>query len=392
KPEAAPKVKPDHRVDGSWLEKGWYDHINIVDGLLGWPWQEPLPEIDINPLDDPRPEEVDGWLTEWAGWIKEQYPGAPVDPGAVTIYLDAAHTPESTPSQAYAYAVFGEGGAYAPIVLTPAGRSLDQQVALDKGAVAGVDRGVAQRLEALGVTSVDALSSSWSGLVAGALGIDDGAATALIADARAQIPALQSSLLGFSGVDSQLDATLKGTAFNTPVALANARPDDLVQAVVQQGTMTEAFAERLISEARRTVPADQWSLTSSQLNLKQEEITRLNQLGVTTLKQFTDLAATQAGAGSIAGVLNVTPAQVTSLSDQVTIKDAAALATDRIAVGAVTGVLGVNSETGRSLAGLGVATVGALATADPDALAAAFGGQRDSALAAINNARLRLGN
>jgi hypothetical protein len=385
------ETKPPSSFDASWSQDGWYARGTLLTDLVHYPLPEKEKLPKLIPLDDPRPPEVETWLTEMAAWLHVTYPEAAIDPGDVQILVDESHTPDATPDDAYAYIAFGDRGAYAPLVLTPTDRALDRDIALDKSKLAGVDRDVAQQLEEIGVTSVDVLSSSWTGLVSGALGIDTQAASALVEEARAQVGVLQDSLFGLSGVDDQVDTALTAKGFTTPVAIANATATDLVTAVGQDKGMTTAFAERLISEARQTVPADQWSLTSQQLQLKDQEIASLNQLGVTTLQKFKDLAGTEAGVGLIATALAISNAQVTTLNQQISIKTAVELATDRVAAAAVTNVFGVTRDTAKALAKLGFATVGQLANADSVALAALFGGQRDAAQLAIDNAKLKVG-
>ena len=53
--------------------------------------------------------------------------------------MSATHTPDEVADEPYAYLVFGDAGAYAPVVLTAKDRTLDRPVSLADGDLPGVE-------------------------------------------------------------------------------------------------------------------------------------------------------------------------------------------------------------------------------------------------------------
>jgi hypothetical protein len=391
-PETKPpgrKVDPPPAIGkGSWIGPHWYDKIGPIEKGLKWPW--PPEEIgDFQPVVDPPPEDVVDWLQDWGDWVKQQYPDASVDPGNISIYIAQAHTPDATARNPYAYLVFGDSGAYVPVVLTPVDRTLDRRVSVTKGGLAGVDNDVANRLRDAGVTDLDVLGASWQGLVADALGVSPAAAGSVIGEARTRIDALQGSLQIFSGVDRNLEDGLRAAGINTTVALANADGSLLANQLGAQG-VTLAFAQRLVEEARQSVPANSWSLEMGGLGLKDQEIAALQSLGITTQGALKGRATETAEQTRIAGALGISTEALGALVGGIDLDRVAAEVGGTRTVGApVTSLTGVNRDIARNLARLNIGTIGALARADTHVIAEALGGDLAKAAEIINLAKGR---
>jgi hypothetical protein len=382
--------KPGQSRPGGWIKPGWYEKAVVVDRYPRWPWPPPEEVPQFQRVVDPPPDDVVTWLEDWAQWFAGEHPDAPVDPGDPQIVVDTTHTPDTMPANAYAYAVFGDGGAYLPLVLTPGGRSFERDVPLAKGGLAGVDSTAAEKLQVSGLGSLDVLAAGWAGLVADTLDVGDEAAAGVIGAAREQTEALQGSTQVFSGVDAALAAALAGQGFDSSVALANAEPQVLADQLGGAG-ITLAYARLLVDEARRAVPASEWSLSAPQLGLTDGAIAALSALGITSQRTFKAQAADANMKGQIAGALGVAAGQIDALAGAVALKSAAEIASERRGAAPVTGVIGANRETGLALANLGFNTVGKLAGANAANLAAAFGGNETLATAAINAAKTRIG-
>jgi hypothetical protein len=391
KPEG-PSVKPPPGSKGDWIQPGWYEKMKLIEKHLKWPWppeRGPWPD----PLDDPLPPEVDGWVKDWADWIHDTYPEAPVDPGDVRVYLDPQYTPGAVAEDPYAFVVFGHGGAYMPAVLTPTDKTLDRPVSVLKAGMAGVDRLVVEQLNAFGVGEIDVLGAAWQGLVRDALEVSNETAGGIIEEAQGHVDALQGSLRIFGGVDAAVEKALSDSNFGDAVALANSNPQAILDAVGTERGMTLAFARRLIDEARLAVPAGAWSLSAAGLGLKDTEIAELRKAGIVTQADFVAKAGDAATKTIISDTLKIDPAEVDRLAGDLNTKigeTAIVRATAPKTNAPVTNVLGVTLNSGRTLARLGVGTVGALAKATPESVAVAFGGDVDAAKAAIELAGKRL--
>jgi hypothetical protein len=264
------KPKPESGGKADWIDRSWFEKLYFIDKYIDWPW--PPPEIrsapDFGPVINPVPLEVEILWQGWADWLQTEYPEAPVDPGDIGLYINPNHTGTEISEDPYAYIVFGEGGTYMPVVLTPVDRSLGRSVPVTKGNLAGVDRDAERRLEAAGLTDIDVLGASWTGLVAGAMEISLETAGNLISETRDKVDGLQNSLQIFTGVDAGIETTLKNLGINNAVDLANANPQDIIAGAGN----SLAFARRLVDEAQRAVPESFWSLQAEKLGFNDEEV------------------------------------------------------------------------------------------------------------------------
>jgi hypothetical protein len=380
--------QPKGTGKGDWIDLKWYDKIAVFERYFKWPWP-PEEVLGFDPVVDPPPFAVQEWMKDWADWFRLQQPAAPIDPGNIRIHIDRSHTPDVTPQDPYAYLVFGDGGAYVPVVLTPTDRTLDRPVAVTKGGLAGVDRDVEDQLKSVGLTDLDVLGASWKGLVADAMGVSAATASSVIAEARGKVDELQGSLRIFSGVEKTLEDGLKAAGINDAVGLANADAQTLVGRLGEQG-VTLAFAQRLVDEARQAVPASAWSLSAGKLGLKDQEIAALNALGITTQGVLKTRAADPTERTRISSSIGVSAGALGTLVDSI---DIARFATEfkgtRITGAPTTSVVGVNRDSAKALAGIGVGTVRDLALANANVIASAFGGDLAKATEVINAAKTK---
>jgi hypothetical protein len=407
-----------------------------------WPPREPDPWWDrAGPVVNPPPY-VEEWAEDWGGWVQRTRPGAVVDPQDPKIFVNPAFDPERVAESPYAYVAFGERGGYAPVLLTAADRTLERGVStegtlLPKGEAS-------RRVEGSALSQVDALAAGWTGLVAEAMGVSEGTAAGLISDARAEVDGRKGSLRVFTGVDAALERALAEAGFTDAVAVANAGPAALVEALGQAG-MTTALARLLVDEARQVVPAAAWDLGATGLGAG--VVGSLNQAGIRTVGDFQAAAADAAGRDRLRQSLGVSDeglgvwegalgeafasarldllaggrdrAPVTRVgavdaeaasalvaagirtvgdlasADRAVVAEAVgAAAADAVIAGAreampVAAVAEVSPEAALALNREGIRTLGALATADADALAGTLG-NRPVAEAAIGGARARL--
>jgi hypothetical protein len=373
---------------GDWFNPPWYDKVAVVEKYLKWPWP-PEEIIDFDPVVDPPPDEVQEWMQSWADWVKQQHPDAPVNPGDISIYIDQAHTPDATPQNPYAYLVLGDGGAYVPVVLTPSDRTLGRPVSIAKGGLSGVDRHVEEQLRSVGLTDLDVLGASWQGLVADAMGVSVATAGSAISEARGRVEALQDSLQIFSGVDSALEESLEAAGITDAVALANADAQTLATQLSAQG-VTLAFAQRLVDEARQTVPAGTWSLADAALGLKEQEVASLTALGIATKGGLRNRTADTAGRAQIANALGISSEALATLTARIDLGQFATETRDaRAAATPVTSLVGVNRDSAKALARLNLGTARDLAQANVNVVARVFGGDVAKATEVINAARGR---
>jgi hypothetical protein len=384
--------KPKALGPGKWIGPGWYDKVGLLPEYVRWPWPEPELIPNFDPVVDPPPPEVAEWLQDWVGWLQTEYPEAPIDPGGIRIFVNRDHTPDTVPQDAYAYAVFGDGGAFMPITLTPTDRSFAIDVPVAKGELAGIDRDLAGALANAGLGNLDLLAASWSGLVADTLGIGTSAAIDVIGESRTKVDSLQGTLGMLTGVDEGLITALAESDLNiTSLAmLANADRQELASQLAGAG-VTQAFAARLIDEARRTVSAGDWSLGPGALGLAPSEVSGLEAIGITSQGSFKAAAAKSELKAEIAETLGVSEAAIDALADTITIKDSKAIVTEIQEAAPVSSATGVTGATAIKLANLNIKTLGDLRKADPNLVAGVFGGNIGMAETAIGSARFKIG-
>lgn len=371
---------------------GLWDKLYTIPKFKGWPWPpEPGP---LDPLWDPVPDTIYPELLGIWDDFSLLNPDAPGDPGDIQVYLQRGHRPDTITDTPYAYVVFGQGGAYMPVILTAQSFSFGVDVGLSRGGIAGLDREVQSRLESLNVTNLAALTGAWRGLVGQALSIDNESAGGLISDSRTQVTTLlnDQSFTVFSGLDATADAALKAGGITTRVGLANATPDQLVT-IVGRG-MTVNLARRIIAEARNSVPRSAWSLADSNAGFRASDLEALEKENIHTLGEFQSKTADAQGLAAMATILGVPEATVTTLTDAVDAKlteSSIAVAHQHKASAPVGTVAGLDVQVSDQLFKAGVGTVKALAVGEAAALAPFFGGNAANAQAAVDAARRFIG-
>lgn len=371
-------TRPGASGPGQWISPGWYGKISVLDKYRG---AHTPPEVikEWEQYTDPPPDEED-WLQNWAVELGG-------DPGDIRIYIDPAHTPDVVATDPYAYAVFGENGAYAPLVLTPGDMTLGRSVSVTKGVTKGLDQyAYESQLKPAGLGEADVLAAAWTGLVADVLGVSAGAAGKVVEAARSGVDKLlgDNALQVFTGVDSTLEGVLKEAGISSAVDLANKTVAEL-EALVGDRT----HAELLLDQARSAVPAGSWSLAAGDLGLKSGEVAKLAELGVATQGDLKAMAATEAGKTQIAQTLGIAGTVVDTLAAKVTATAETTLLA-RDAAAPVTTMFGVDASGAKSLATAGIGTVEALAVASVETVSQVMGVDAAKATSMVNAAKTRL--
>jgi len=198
-----PGTRPSRDIPGKWIKQRPIERLWLMDRFLAWPWP-PEPEWDKHEwVADPSPEGFRDWTALWSEVLQVEYPDAPIDAGQAHIIFDPAYEPGATSIDPYAYIVFGDSGAYAPLIATTADHDLAGAVGAGRAGVPGIDAEASSRLAAQGFDRVDILANAWVGGVADALGASRGVATALVSSARLRSEALKGSALQIAGIDAK---------------------------------------------------------------------------------------------------------------------------------------------------------------------------------------------
>lgn len=378
-------ARPGRTAPGRWIEPRWYDRIGVIDHEVRWPWPPDRGWADVDPLWDPPPE-VREWMHEWAGWLQSARPDAPIDPGGIGLVRNADVLPGEVADEPYAYLVFGEDGAYVPLVLVPTDVALDARVGIDRAAPPGIDaRRDADRLAQHGLEDVDLLAAGWTGLVRDALGVSEGVAQSVIESSRDTARSLRGErqLEQMSGVDAEVAGALRAAGFNSLADVANSSTEALGRALAGRGVAGAAVA-RLLDDARRAVPGT-WSLDAETLGLAEPERAALAELGVRTQGELRERAAEP----PVRDVLGLSPEAAAGLAERIGAAHAE-VAAGRVGEQPVTRVEGVDRAAAAGLARGGFATAGALAGADVEVLARSLGGDAQRAAQLQDAARRML--
>ncbi len=379
KPDPVKPGKPGTPPRGFGLKDPWFEKGYVLDKYLKWPW--PPEEILKTPIEEINPDP--GWvdpIRDLAEDIARKYPEAPVDPGAMHVYRNKDHSPSEAAEEPYAWLAF-DNGAYAPMVLVPNGKGLGTSVPVTRVGVGGLDDSThGASLREAGIRDLDAFAYAWSGLIEDTLDVTANTAKAMLGEGRKQAAAVENSLFLFAGVDKTLDAAMGAAGIKTPADLANSNAEALVRALGEDKIST-AMAQRLVDDARKAVPAAQWSLGSVEVGLNKEQLRKLEQQGIFTLGDLE-----KAKQADVAKAVNVTGAQAGTMIQRG--KSAREGAFKVRKEGApVTEVLGVNVASGLGLRALGVDNVNQLAGAKAEVIVGAFGGNLEAAKGVIVEAQ-----
>ena len=388
-----PTITPGKGVDVSDHPSGLWDKLYPELEKIGpWPPEE-LPSVD--PLWDPVPDEEYGALVDLFDKLKKDQPGITGNPADIKVLVQRGHSTEAIPDKDYAFIVFGEGGSFVPAILVPKSRSFGIPVGLGRSGIAGLDRDTQLRLEAAGIADLSVLSAAPKKLVADALGFDLAGAGSLIDDSREKVGQLleDESFTIFGGVDSALDGDLKQGGISSKVDLANATPERLVVLGGQHG-MTLNLAQRIIAQARNSLPDSSFSLRDAGLGLRKADLDALEKRGIATLGSWTAKAGTAAGRDELAATIGVSKDDIAEISKTIDSKlnvTKSEVKTRHKAAAFVGSIVGVDEKAADQLAKAGFATAGALAKMDADAAKTFFGGNKAAAAGAIMKARESLG-
>lgn len=380
------------KADFGWYSPHWFERAVVVPEIR-YPW----PPRDIEPFDPVRdpPEEVLAWAADWAAELGRLAPEAAFDPAAAAIVVNPQHLPGEVATGPYAYLTFGKGGGYVPLVLVPTDAALPREVAVAAGGIADIDMAAAAALSASGIADLETLSAAWTGLVGETLGVSAAAAGALIGDARGRVAHLRGAgeLDSFKGMSAPLKTALGNEGVTGAVGLANAEPQKLGARLRELGVeVTDAFATRLVEEARASTPPEAWSLRAESLGLAEAEVSALAAIGITSQGGL-KAAAGDGGAQIVATVTGRDAGAVRTLVGAIDLEASATrLATERIAAAPVLAASPeIKAADAQRLAGSGFATLGQLALADVEAVAGALGGDRPFAERLVSGAQGRLG-
>jgi hypothetical protein len=291
--------------------------------------------------------------------------------------------PNSVPDQPYAYLSFGEGGAYLPVVLVTKDVALTTPVSAAKAGLPGIDVETSGRLRDAGLT-VDSLAGAWKGLLTDHLQVSatPQAAASLGKQAEATAISIKGSPLTLTSVTPDL-----ANADVNQVAAKLAAVSGVGQ------TYATSLAQRMIDEARLAVPMSDWSVRDATLGLSNAEIASLEAGGLMTkgqLKAAVERAQSEGNLQQVADSMAIAPQRLTAISGGITIRSADAIAAEGAASGSTAVLDSVSLDLARDLASrAGISTVGELASARPEAIAPALGGNLSLARSVIAEAQNR---
>jgi|GEM_PF-1331878 len=273
-PPAVVRV-PERLARADWIDTGWYSKIAVMEAYVN---PHPLPPRvrEWDAVTDPPPD-IQAWLVSWADWAAARLPGGAVDPGDIRILVDPAYAPDSVVDEPYAYIEFGEGGANVPVVLVANHNALEGPVSVQRAGLPGVDQDIGMRLWQLGAAEVDIAASAWTGLLRDA-GLPVDAAAAVVADARRRAAELKTSVDVVPGVDAGTRAVLVEKGIDAAVKLANADPVRLEKEL----GINRLQADVIVEGARAVVGDKAWSLRDPELGLTEEQVRKLEEVGVGT--------------------------------------------------------------------------------------------------------------
>ncbi len=268
------------------------------------------PEVDERWLIEP-PEfaEMEVWARRLGELLGDQYPDEVIDPLEPRIFIDPAADPTHAPEHPIAYVEYGKGGAAVPLTIIPQEGTLDRPTTIAKGNLEGVDVDMTHRLDKGNISELDELAYAPAVFVSDALNVDVGTAALLTAQAQERVSELQGSPLLLTGVGAgeieRMAAVLDvATADLTLSTIANAKTSRLL---TDNGFSSAAFATRIIDEARRAVPAAEWSLDDEVLGLGSADVVSLQTIGIETkadLRTRTDVVDALSSGGADAGFVS----------------------------------------------------------------------------------------
>jgi len=326
---------------------------------------------------DPLPQNVVDWLSSWKTWFSDLYPGQGIDCSTLAIYINDYYSPPKigrVPEDPSAYAVFGTFAV--PLLINVSYYTTPLSVPLAKAGIHGLTDDIIHALAGIGILYVDQVAGAWSKLIASATGQPVEYGRYLISDALQAVENINSKLLYYEGIDDWVNGTrveeiLEQLAIRDDVALANADQDELGENLHSVG-----FANRLITQARKAVPAEHWSLES--LGVPKEQIPSLRQIGITSKGEFAKMAETNEGHKQLESVLQLDPQAI----DQLHAKAYQQMTASSLALAREKDLIllpNVNAEVVTQLAGSNITTLDQVTKADKAKLMEVTGLSEDAA-------------
>ena len=374
--EGADRVPDSSRKEGS--------RYAVPSGEIVYtrePWRDMVP---LEPLSD----DVRKWLLDWREWIAEELDDRHIGESTPMVYIDPRYTPprnaQQIPKRPPAYAVFRR-------LAVPLSIQLDEgktraPIAVDKAGIRGVPERFFDDLVGVDIKYIDDFAWAWEELVVDATGDPPDVLRYGMADAMTLIQTANQDFGYYSGVDSATARTLREAGITDDVALANADPVRLGERLGSQ-----AYAMRLIGEARAIVPRDTWSLKT--LGLTDHQLEAFDARGIDSQGAFAANATRADSRATFVEVLGL--GQETAAARDATLNAMANVAVTIMARRSVELAPerslslwgGADVATTGRLGEAGIKTVEDLAAADPDVLTSRGGLTRDTADRLIADAR-----
>jgi len=235
---------PDRDAPAGWLKDEQLElkRLWLMDHLIAWPWPPQVPWIHDPRVIERWPEEFGDWAADWVDTLRTQYPKAPFDAGGVRVVFDPGYVPGQASADPYAYIVFGDSGAYAPLVATTPETDLVGAVSAGRAEIAGVDGDAASRLAAQGFDRIDIIANAWTSGIAGALGGDSGIAAAIVGSATAKVGEFADKPLQIAAIDAVAAKALDSGGYSM-TTLAKASVAEIVT-VLKAAGYSDAAAGR----------------------------------------------------------------------------------------------------------------------------------------------------
>lgn len=273
-------------IDGYWFNPKWPEWIPD--------WEEKIPNLDPGFV-DPAPDDwhkVDDRAVTLG--IEELLGYNPVADRTVvtadpTIYVSTGIDPARPSATVNAFVQTRDGSRF-PLVARAADNALPKAAPADRTGIRDYDRTTMNRLETAGLARLDAVASAPVPLLAAVLGQSPAYAESLVQELQSALQAdFREGYMGYTGIGKAESDALKG-AFKDKVEFANASPEAVARELGQSNT---GFAGRLLSDVRNSLPAEAFTLAGT--SMPAEKQAALEGVGVTTNKEFRDMAATEEG-------------------------------------------------------------------------------------------------
>lgn len=381
--DAGDRVTPDgDRVASDFSVKS--DRYAVPTGEIVYarePWRD---MVALDPVSD----DVRKWLLDWREWIVEELDDRRIGESMPVVYIDPNYRPprnaQEIPQRPPAYAVFRRLAVPLSIQLEE-GRTR-APVDVGRAGLRGLPDWFVDELIAVDIKYIDDFAWSWEELLLDATGDPPDVLRYGMADAMTLIQTTNQEFGYYSDVDSATAGTLRDAGITDDVALANADPTRLGERLGSQ-----AYARRLINEARAIVPRDTWSLDV--LGLSDHQVEEFGARGIDSQGLFAANATRGDSRAMFVDLLGL--GQEPAAARDAALSALANLAVTNMAQRSVELAPehslslweGADAPTATRLGEAGFQTVEDVAAADPDLLASQGGMTREAADRLIGDAR-----